>query len=145
MISGNLKDGIAYVVTAIHQALFDVSGGKVMGSVVGMPVVKLATKGRKSGKPRTTMLTVPVPRGDEVVLVASWGGDDRHPQWYKNILADPDVEVTADGRTRKMRARTATAEEKAELWPKITAAYSGYAGYQKRTTRDIPVVILSPR
>lgn len=140
-----IKDNVAYAVTAVHQALFDLSGGKLLGTVAGMPVVKLTTTGRKSGRPRTTMLTTPLRRGEEIVLVASWGGDDRHPQWYQNLLAHPDVEVTEGGRTRAMRARTASPEEKAGLWPQIVTAYSGYAGYQRRTERDIPVVILADR
>jgi len=141
----NVKDRIAYVVTAIHQAIFDASGGAVLGRTAGMPVVKLTTTGRKSGRARTTMLTSPVQQGDDLVLVASWGGDDRHPQWFQNLVANPDVEVTSGGATRKMRARVATNDEKAALWPKVVAAYSGYAGYQKRTERDIPLVILSAR
>ncbi|HEX7133115.1 MAG TPA: nitroreductase/quinone reductase family protein, partial [Iamia sp.] len=80
-----------------------------------------------------------------VVLVASKGGDDRDPLWYGNLVAQPDVEVTIAGTTTPMRARTATAEERAELWPRITTAYKGYAGYQKRTDREIPVVICEPR
>jgi len=140
-----LKDSVAYVVTAIHQAIFDLSKGAVFGTTLGMPVLKLTTKGRKSGQPRTTMLTSPVQQGEDLVLVASYGGDDRHPKWYGNLVADADVEVSISGRTLPMRARIATAEEKAALWPKVVAAYSGYAGYQKRTERDIPLVILSPR
>ena len=79
------------------------------------------------------------------MLVASKGGDDRHPEWYLNLTANPEVELTVDGATRPMRARTASTEEKAELWPRIVSAYRGYGGYQRRTTRDIPVVICEPR
>lgn len=144
-VDPKIKDRIAWVVTRIHQALFDLSGGRILGNAVGMPVVKLTTIGRKSGQPRRTMLTTPVRNGDEIVLVASYGGDDRHPQWFRNLTANPDVEATIDGRTRPMRARVASAEEKAALWPQVTAKYSGYEDYQRRTSRDIPLVILSPR
>ena len=65
--------------------------------------------------------------------------------WYLNLVANPDVELTMNGTTRPMRARTASAEEKAALWPRITKVYRGYAGYQKRTGRDIPVIICEPR
>ena len=78
-----------------------------------MAAVELTTIGRKSGQPRTTMLTSPISDDSRVVLVASKGGDDRDPQWYRNLSANPDVEVTIDGNTRKMRARTASPEEKA--------------------------------
>jgi deazaflavin-dependent oxidoreductase (nitroreductase family) len=79
------------------------------------------------------------------VLVASKGGDDRNPDWYRNLTARPEVELTMDGRHRPMRARTATAEERDELWPRVVAAYKGYAAYQRRTDRDIPLVICEPR
>ncbi|HEX9992408.1 MAG TPA: nitroreductase/quinone reductase family protein [Acidimicrobiales bacterium] len=110
-----------------------------------MPVVLLETTGRKTGKRRSTMLTAPVVDGDKVVLVASFGGDRRHPAWFLNLREHPDVVVTMEGRTRELRARVATEDEKAELWPRIVAAYRGYAAYQRRTDRDIPVVILEPR
>jgi deazaflavin-dependent oxidoreductase (nitroreductase family) len=91
------------------------------------------------------MLTSPVHDENRVVLVASKGGDDRDPQWYGNLTANPDVEVTIKGVTRPMRARTASDAEKAELWPQIVGAYKGYAGYQEKTDRNIPVVICEPR
>ncbi len=142
----NPKDEIAKVVTGFHEAVFRVSGGRLLGTLGGMPVLVLGTTGRKSGKRRSTMLTAPIVEdgGDRIVLVASWGGDSRHPTWFLNLREHPDVEVTMGGRTRSMRARVATAEEKAELWPRIVATYRGYAGYQKRTDRDIPLVIVEP-
>jgi deazaflavin-dependent oxidoreductase (nitroreductase family) len=86
-----------------------------------------------------------VQEGDSLVLVASYGGDDRHPTWFLNLRDDPEVEVTLAGHAVKMTARVATSEEKAGLWPRVTDAYGGYAGYQRRTDRDIPLVILDPR
>lgn len=141
----NLKDLMAKYGTKVHEAMFDASKGRIGGNAGGMPVVKLTTTGRKSGKPRTTMLTSPLQDGDKVMLIASYGGDDRHPAWYLNLRDTPDVEATMSGSTRQMRARTASAEEKADMWPEIIRKYKGYAGYQKRTDRDIPVVILEPR
>ena len=91
------------------------------------------------------MLASPVHDENRVILVASKGGDERNPQWYLNLSANPDVELTMNGETRKMRARTASPEEKAALWPDILAAYKHYAGYQERSGRDIPVVICEPR
>ncbi|MGY2061237.1 nitroreductase/quinone reductase family protein, partial [Nocardia gipuzkoensis] len=72
-------------------------------------------------------------------------GDDRDPEWYRNLVATPEVELTIDGVTSPWIARTANAEEKADLWPKIVKAYHGFAVYQTRTDRDIPVVICEPR
>jgi deazaflavin-dependent oxidoreductase (nitroreductase family) len=139
------KDSIFRVVTTLHRIAFTASGGRVLGKLGGMPVVALTTVGRKTGQKRTTMLTSPVQDGEAVVLVASYGGDPRHPAWFRNLEANPDVEITMDGRTRAMRARVAAAEEKDRLWPSITKAYRGYGAYQRRTSRDIPVVILEPR
>jgi deazaflavin-dependent oxidoreductase (nitroreductase family) len=132
-------------VTLAHRTIVHLSGGRLLGSVSGMPVVELRTVGRTSGLPRTTMLTAPVVDGDRIVLVASKGGDDRDPDWYRNLVAHPEIELTMAGRRRPMRARPASAAEKAELWPLVIAAYQGYGGYQRRTQRDIPLVICEPR
>ena len=91
------------------------------------------------------MLTVPIVDGNTIVLVASKGGNDQDPDWFKNIVAHPDVEVTYKGDRRSMRARVATPEEKANLWPQAVATYKHYAGYQRRTARDIPLVVCEPR
>lgn len=135
----------AWMLEHSHRALLAVSGGRFPKKVLGMQPVELHTTGRRSGQPRSTMLTSPICEPDRIVLVASKGGHRDHPDWYKNLVAHPDVELTVDGVTRPMRARTASAEEKRELWPTITAAYSGYEGYQRNTDRDIPVVICEPR
>jgi deazaflavin-dependent oxidoreductase (nitroreductase family) len=140
----NTKDVAARIVTGFHRAVFGMSNGRLANRGFGMPVVELTTTGRKTGKRRSTMLTSPVQDGDKVVLVASYGGDDRHPTWFLNLRDDPKVEITMNGRTRPMQARVASPEEKAELWPRVVAAYKGYAQYQTRTDRDIPLVILEP-
>jgi deazaflavin-dependent oxidoreductase (nitroreductase family) len=130
-----------------HRAILRLSGGRALTSPFGMPAVELHVIGRKSGLRRTTMLTAPIIDDRRVVIVASKGGDDRDPEWFRNLVANPDVELTVvkTGTTRLCRARVASAQEKAEMWPTIVAAYKGYAGYQKRTKRDIPVVICEPR
>jgi deazaflavin-dependent oxidoreductase (nitroreductase family) len=128
-----------------HRTLLALSGGRLGNSFSGMTAVELHTIGRKSGQRRSVMLTAPVREPGRVVLVASKGGDDRHPEWYLNLVADPDVELTIDGSTEPMTAHTATGAERAELWPRVVAAYRGYGDYQRRTTREIPVVILEPR
>jgi deazaflavin-dependent oxidoreductase (nitroreductase family) len=130
---------------AVHRLILKVSGGRLLSTAHGMPAIELHTTGRTSGLRRSVMLTTPVHDAQRVVIVASKGGDDRNPEWYGNLAANPDVEITMDGETKPMRARTASAEEKATLWPEIVAAYKGYAGYQERTQRDIPVVICEPR
>jgi deazaflavin-dependent oxidoreductase (nitroreductase family) len=139
-----LADGFLKSMNLSHQAILRLSGGRVLSSAFGMPAVELETTGRKSGLRRTTMLTAPVVDGERVVLVASKGGDDRDPDWFRNLVAHPEVAVTMNGSRREMVARVASPEEKAELWPRIVASYRGYAGYQRRTNRDIPVVIFEP-
>jgi deazaflavin-dependent oxidoreductase (nitroreductase family) len=139
------KDLLHKASTGIHRAVFKASKGRVLGKIVGLQVVELVTTGRRSGKKRSTMLAAPIAEGDRLVLVASFGGDDRHPAWYLNLSADPEVRVTTAGSTRTLIARTATDEEKARLWPQIISRYRGYARYQERTQRQIPVVILEPK
>jgi deazaflavin-dependent oxidoreductase (nitroreductase family) len=141
----DLKRTVQRAATGAHRQVFDLTKGRLAGRAFGMPVVKLTTTGRKSGQPRDTMLTSPVHDERRVVLVASDGGAAHHPLWYLNLRGDPQVTVTMSGRVRPMVARTATAEEKAELWPQVVAAYPGYAGYQTKTKRNIPLVILEPR
>jgi len=128
-----------------HRVMLKLSGGRYPRTVMGMQPVELHAIGRKTGERRSTLLTAPICEEDRVVLVASKGGAREHPIWYKNLVANPDVELTIDERTVKMRARTASSEEKAELWPAIVARYKGYADYQRNTERDIPVVICEPR
>jgi deazaflavin-dependent oxidoreductase (nitroreductase family) len=138
------KDIGARLANLVHGTIFNSTKGRIGGSGFGMPVVQLTTTGRKSGQARKSMLTSPVQDGDRMVLVASYGGADHHPAWYLNLRDNPDVEITRDGKTTAMKARTATAEERAELWPRVVSAYKGYAGYQTRTDREIPLVILEP-
>jgi deazaflavin-dependent oxidoreductase (nitroreductase family) len=140
-----MTDAFLKAVNHLHKAVLAVSGGRFGADLQGMPAVELHTTGRKSGKRRSTMLTSPVYEPDRVVLVASKGGDERNPEWYLNLVANPDVELTVKGTTRPMRARTAAGRERAELWSQIVEEYRGYAGYQERTDREIPVVILEPR
>ena len=138
------KDAVFKVVTRMHRAMFDITHGKLGGKAAGMPVLKLTTIGRKSGQKRTTMLTSPLVEGDSVILVASYGGDDRDPAWYGNLVANPDVEVVMNGSTRTMRARVAQGDERTGLWEALTAKHANYAGYQRKTSRQIPVVVLEP-
>jgi deazaflavin-dependent oxidoreductase (nitroreductase family) len=111
-----------------------------------MPVLELTTTGRKSGRPRTVVLTSPVRDGDAIVVVASRGGDNHHPAWFLNLRDNPDVDVVL-GREpkRPMRARIADPSERARLWPQVVARYKGYGDYQTRTDREIPLVLLEPR
>lgn len=138
-------DVIVKGMNLVHRAALRATGGRLGTRVFGMTAVELHTIGRRSGQRRSVMLTAPICEPGRIVLVASKGGDDRNPDWYGNLVAHPDVEITRDGVTTSWRARTASPDEKAELWPTITATYRGYGAYQRRTDRDIPVVICEPR
>jgi deazaflavin-dependent oxidoreductase (nitroreductase family) len=145
MISDRMTDLSMLLMNRVHRALLSITRGRLGWTIGPMAVVELHTIGRTSGARRSTMLTAPIHGADRVVLIASKGGDDRNPHWFANLVAHPDVELTEHGVTRPMRARTAGEAEKAALWPVIVRAYPGYARYQRRTNRDIPVVICEPR
>lgn|SRR5487761_2227954 len=129
----------------LHRAVLRVTGRRLGTSAFGMPMVELHTMGRKSGVERTVVLASPVNRGSSLVLVASKGGDDRHPDWFLNLVAHPDVEITVGDVRRPMRARVATEEEASELWPQVIARYRSYDAYRRRAKREIPLVLCDPR
>lgn len=125
-----------------HRALYRLTRGRLLGRVAGMPVLLLTTTGRRSGRARTTPLTY-FEVGDDLVIVASNGGEDRAPAWWLNLCSQPGATITIGTRSQPVTARPATAEEHARLWPMITSAHAGYAAYARRTTRPIPIVMLS--
>jgi deazaflavin-dependent oxidoreductase (nitroreductase family) len=130
--------------SAINTWVYRVSGGKVGGRFLrGAPVMLLTTTGRRSGRRRTVPVLY-LRRGEDVVIAASKAGMSQHPLWYRNLKSNPEVEIEIGTERRAMRARTAMAGEKAELWPRLVAMYRDFDDYQARTERDIPVVILSP-
>lgn len=138
-------DVILKTMNTVHRVLLRATGNRLGASFAGMPSLELTTIGRKSGTPRSVMLTSPLQEGDAYVVVASRGGDDIHPAWFLNLRDNPAVEVTVVGQPRRdMHARVATAEERARMWPIIADKYRNYAGYQKRTKREIPLVLLEP-
>ena len=138
------SDAFLKGMNAFHRTILKLSGGRLGWSGQRMPVLELTTTGRRSGQPRTVMLTSPVQEGDTFVIVASRGGDDQHPAWFLNLRDNPDVEVTTREGKRRMRARVASPEERARLWPLVTADHKNYAGYQTKTKREIPLVLLEP-
>jgi len=139
------SDAMLKTMNAVHHGLLKISGGRIGWRLSGMPVLELTTIGRKSGQPRTVMLTSPVQDGAAIVLVASRGGDDTHPAWFLNLRDNPEVEVVMNGEpARRMHARVATADERARLWPLVVADHANYAGYQRKTSREIPLVLLEP-
>jgi deazaflavin-dependent oxidoreductase (nitroreductase family) len=130
---------------AVHRGLLKISGGRAGWRAANMPVLELTTTGRKSGQARSVLLTSPLQAGPALIVVASRGGDDKPPAWYLNLSENPDVEVALKGLPKqRMRARIATPEERGRWWPRLTADHKLYAGYQTKTAREIPLVLLEP-
>ena len=127
-----------------HVRQYEATGGKVGHDWNGTSCLVLRTRGRKTGELRKFPL-IYAGSGDEYVIVASKGGAPDHPGWYKNLVAHPDIEIQVRGEVIPVRARTATAAEKARVWPLMTAQWPDYDAYQKKTPREIPVVLLTPR
>jgi F420H(2)-dependent quinone reductase len=138
-----LSIAVQNMLTAIHIFLYRSTRGAIGGRMLNSPVLLLNTKGRKTGKPWTVPLLY-LADGDDLVLVASNGGVPKHPGWYLNLQANPDVEIEIMDAKKQVTARTATPEEKQRLWPLVVAMYPGYARYQTITDRDIPLVLLQP-
>ena len=109
----------------------------------GAPICIVTTTGRRSGRPRTVPLLY-MRDGEDIVVVASKGGMPQHPDWYLNVAANPEVEIEVGDNIGRYVARTADADERASLWPRLVEVYSSYDDYQARTDREIPVVICSP-
>jgi len=125
-------------------AEYEGSGGTSGTTQNGLPVIILTTIGAKSGKIRKTPL-MRVVDGDEYAVVASLGGAPRHPVWYHNVKSHPEVELQDGPVKQDMVAREATGDEKAKWWEIAVAAYPPYAEYQKKTDREIPLFILTPK
>jgi deazaflavin-dependent oxidoreductase (nitroreductase family) len=126
-----------------HVRAYQESGGDVGYLWNGVPTLLLTTTGRRSGQPRTTPLIF-APDGDDYLVVASMGGAPDHPQWYKNLLANPRAQIQVKADVMTAIARTASEEEKPLLWSIVRDAWPNYDVYQSRTERVIPVVVLTP-
>ena len=136
-------NSISKVVTAVHVALYRATKGR-LGGRTGLPVLLLTTTGRRSGRRLTKPLGY-VKEGDDFLLAASNAGNDFFPSWWLNLEANPVAEIQVRGQRLSVNARKASPEERERLWPKFPEAYKGYASYEKKTSREIPVVILTPQ
>jgi len=129
----------------LHTALYKASGGRIGHRFPGTPkMLILEHVGAKSGRVRSAPL-VYFTDGDDIVIVASKGGFPKNPAWYYNLKAHPETTVQVGREKRAVRAREATPAEHERLWPMAVRTYSGYAGYQERTERKIPLIVLERR
>ena len=129
--------------TAAHIALYQRSGGRLGGRVGKLRMLLLHHVGRRTGTRRIAPLLY-VADGDDVVIVASKGGSDRHPAWFHNLMAQPHTTVQIGAEHRRVRAREATPAERERLWPRLIAMYAPYRSYRTYTEREIPLVVLEP-
>ena len=125
----------------LHRYVYERTGGRVGGNLAGLRMLLLTTTGRKSGKQYTTPLAC-FSDGDDLIVVASNNGQDHHPAWWLNLEHTPEVDVRYGREHLRVRAHLATGDERARLWPWLLEKNSAYAKYQKRTKREIPVVVL---
>jgi F420H(2)-dependent quinone reductase len=128
----------------LNRSLYELTGGRLGGSLQGAPILLLRVRGRRSGKLRVNPLLYLTENGAHVV-VASAGGAPKHPGWFLNLRASPAAEIQVGRERHLVTAREASGEERERLWPKLVAMWPDYATYQTRTSRQIPVVILEPR
>jgi F420H(2)-dependent quinone reductase len=141
--SSIVRDNTARRLSRLHVNVYRLTGGVVGRRLVGNNMLLLTTRGRTTGKAHTVPLLY-LPDGDTLVVVASWGGRPRDPEWYRNLVTEPRAIVQVRSKTRAVLARTANTDERETWWPQIVAAYPGYRIYQSRTDRSIPVVLLEP-
>ena len=145
-LKSNLGNGRKWVVkflTRLNVVLYRLSGGRVLNKMEGCPVCLVTMTGHKSGK-RKTIALMYTAHADEVLLVASLGGAPRHPAWYHNLVANPEIVVQLGPQRNAMRARLASHEERERLWPLVVRSYRSFADYQLKTQREIPIFICSP-
>jgi deazaflavin-dependent oxidoreductase (nitroreductase family) len=130
------------VLGTLHRWLYRVSGGKLGKAFFGSPILLLTTTGRKTGSSRTWPLTYLQDERGRFIVAAAYGGQPKHPAWYLNLRANPYVAVQHGGQTRAMVAEVAEGEKRSQLWSRLIEAYPAYADYQRKTERQIPVVVL---
>ncbi len=138
-----MRDTSAKHLSTLHRILYRATRGMIGRRLVDNDMCLLTTTGRRTGKPHTVPLLY-LSDGDRLVVIASWGGRDRHPEWYLNLLADPRATVQVLGQRWAVEASTAGTDEREIWWPRVLAAYDGYGVYESRTDREIPVVFLNP-
>jgi F420H(2)-dependent quinone reductase len=137
-----VRDINVKLLSRLHTGLYRLTNGHIGRRLVGNDMLLLTTTGRTSGTRHTVPLLY-LRDGDRFVVIASYGGRPHHPEWYRNLLADPEATVQIPGETHAVWAATMSTEERSDWWPRVIEAYSDYAVYQSRTDREIPIVWLA--
>jgi deazaflavin-dependent oxidoreductase (nitroreductase family) len=141
-VSPRAKDAALKRFSAVHVAVYRRTGGR-RAFEPGAPSLLLTVSGRRSGEPRTSPLFY-LPDGERFVLCASYSGDDRNPQWFLNLMAAGEATVRVGSAEHRVKAELVGAEERTELWPRLVATWPSYEVYQRQTTRELPVIALTP-
>lgn len=131
----------ARMLGTIHRVLYRASGGRIVSHIWSLPIILLTTVGRTTGRPRTVPLCA-LPQGDDYIVIASFGGMDDAPQWWLNLERTPGATLQSGDESVAVTARTTSGEERARLWAQVVERAPGYLNYARRTTREIPVVVL---
>ncbi|HTN72639.1 MAG TPA: nitroreductase/quinone reductase family protein [Methylomirabilota bacterium] len=139
-----LKPRTIRLIGRLHAWLWKLTGGKLGNAFGTAPFMMLTTRGRKTGRERTTPVLY-FPYGADLIVVASFGGNDMHPAWYLNLESRPEAEVILKGKRRRLLANKVSPEEKELIWPQLIKMYPNFAIYQQRTRREIPLLQLSDR
>ena len=137
-----LKPGTIRLLGRAHAWLWQLFGGKLGSGFGRAPFMMLTTKGRKTGQARTTPVLY-LQDGPDLIVVASFGGNDMHPAWYLNLERSPEAEALIEGRRRRLFAHKVSPEEKKLIWPRLIEMYPSFDLYQRRTRREIPLLRLS--
>ena len=138
-----MRDSTARRLSRVHVFVYRITGGVLGRRLVRNDMLLLTTTGAKTGR-RHIVPLLHLRDGEALVVIASWGGRPRHPQWYSNLVANPRATVQVRSKRWPVRARTAEPDERAVWWPKVVAAYPGYHAYESKTDRVIPIVFLEP-
>jgi deazaflavin-dependent oxidoreductase (nitroreductase family) len=140
------RNAVTELLFRIHPWIYRKTGGRLLGRFGRTPILLLYTRGRRTGRPRSNALMY-LDRGDSWAVAASWAGEPKHPIWYLNLRAEPEVTIQVRDRRIPVTARVSSGEERDRLWSQIVAQDASFAVYEERTrgVREIPVVIFEPR
>jgi F420H(2)-dependent quinone reductase len=139
-----LKPRTIRLIGRLHAYFWRLTRGRFVDGIGGAPFILLTTKGRKTGRLRTTPVLY-LQDGSDLIVVASFGGNDMHPAWYLNLKQSPEAEIVIRGERRRVTSREITREEKKLIWPQLVKLYPQFDVYQQRTSREIPLLRLLPK